>query len=116
MLQDDGISEWRFDELTGTPRQLQLDLLDAGGGRQRVRFELSTQPRVLHWDGRFAQLDGEAIEATRISVGAAGLLQGLDFSPPPSFESKRYPMLRSRDALRDEILGAESAKSVDQSP
>jgi glycogen debranching enzyme len=110
----DRFSEWRFDALTAAPRQIQLDLLDATGGRQRVTFELAAHPRVLRWDGHNAELDGEPIEATRISTGAASVLQGLDFATPPIAEPQRYPMLRGRDVLRREILDA--AEPRDQSP
>jgi glycogen debranching enzyme len=116
VLHDDGISEWCFDALSGAPRQVQLDLFDAGGGRQRISFQLGAQPRVLRWDGRRAELDGEAIESRRISVGAAGLLQGLDFARPPTADPQHYPMLRGLDVLRLEILGAGDAVEGDQSP
>jgi len=96
------------------PRSIRLELLDAGGGRQRVNFPLGMRPRVLRWNGRDAQLDGEAVDTVRVSAGAAGLLQGLDFAMPPSADPQRYPMLRGRDVLRREIL--EAPASMDQSP
>lgn len=102
--QDAARQHWRFEGLPRQSQRIELDLLQAEGGRVRVGFELGAAARELIWDGREARLDGAPIEQTEVQSSTQVLLQGLDFATPPSADPARYPMTRESDGLRRRIL------------
>jgi hypothetical protein len=109
--QEGARQRWRFESLPRQVRRIELDLLQAEGGRARVGFALGAAARELIWDGREARLDGVLIEQVEVLSSTQALLQGLDFATPPSADPARYPMTREVDGLRRRILqGAQSAE------
>lgn len=102
--QEGARQRWRFESLPRQMRRIELDLLQAEGGRARVGFALGAAARELIWDGREARLDGALIEQVEVLSSTQALLQGLDFATPPSADPARYPMTREVDGLRRRIL------------
>jgi glycogen debranching enzyme len=106
IAQQKGTQRWRFEGMPLQARRIELDLLQTGGGRVRLGFELGPAARDLVWDGREARLDGRPLEQTVVLASTQGVLQHLDFASPPSADPERYPMTREVDGLRRRILDA----------
>lgn len=110
---------WRLLLAGAVPRTVSVDLLDQARRRLRVEFVLAPgKQAVLTIDGGRScragaparqaalcvALDGQPLATRVVQQAQTAILGTLRFRTPPAYVPADFPMLRSRDALKNIIL------------